>query len=132
MISLDPRKFAEMFMGGRHGGMKTFDKDCFEEYVRVLKDPVAVHTMCEDYRASASIDMDEAREDIKKGRLIKCPVRVLWGKHGVIEKCFDALKEWREVAEQGVEVSGHNVDCGHYIPEQAPDVVVENIRELFS
>ena len=131
LIGQDPRRWAEMFMGGRHAGLAAFDADVFEEYVKVLEDPNAVHAMCEDYRASASVDMDEAREDLKEGNLIRCPLRVLWGKHGVIEKCFDAVKEWKDVAAPGVEVDGQNVDCGHYIPEEAPSVVIKNIKSYF-
>jgi len=131
MISHDPEKFAELFMGGRHGGLEKFDKDCWQEYIDVLKNPKAVHAMCEDYRASATVDMDEAREDLKEGRLIQSPLRVLWGKHGVIGRCFDAVKEWTEVAVPGTRIEGHDVDCGHYIPEEAPDEVVRNIKEFF-
>jgi pimeloyl-ACP methyl ester carboxylesterase len=87
--------------------------------------------MCEDYRASASVDLDESRKDLDEGKKIKCPVRVLWGKQGVIEKCFDATKEWRAVAEEGVDVSGKSVDCGHYLPEQAPNEVLKEIRNYF-
>jgi haloacetate dehalogenase len=131
LISADPRRFAELFMGGRYGGWESFDKGAWEEYVKVLGEREAVHAMCEDYRASATVDLVEAKEDIGERRRIKCPVRVLWGKHGVIEKCFDAVREWRDVAEEGVEVTGMSVNCGHYIPEQAPDVVLENIKEFF-
>ena len=131
LIEQNPRRWAEMFMGGRHAGLAAFEKDNFEEYVKVLKDPEAVHAMCEDYRASASVDMEEARDDLKERRLIRCPLKVFWGKHGVIEKCFDAVKEWKDVAAPGVEVDGGNVDCGHYIPEEAPDVVAKNIQSFF-
>jgi hypothetical protein len=58
-------------------------------------------------------------------------LRILWGRHGVIEKCFDAVKEWKQVARPGLDVSGQSVDCGHYIPEEAPDIVVKNIMEFF-
>lgn len=129
MILNDPRGFAERFMGGRYAPLSMFNPECFEEYVKGLSNPDAVHAMCEDYRAAASLDMDEARKDIEAGRLIQTPLRVLWGKHGVIEKCFDAVKEWSAVSKSSVE--GMNVNCGHYIPEEAPDVVVRNIREFF-
>ena len=131
LISQNPRRFAELFMGGRHAGLGVFEKECWEEYVSVLEREEAVHAMCDDYRASESLDLEEAREDLSSGKRIKCPIRVLWGKFGVIEKCFDALAEWRSVAESGVDVSGHGVSCGHYIPEEAPDTVVENIKEFF-
>jgi len=119
-------------MKGRAGGFRSFGEQAWEEYVKVLGEKEAVHAMCEDYRASASVDLDESRKDLEDGKLIKCPIRVLWGKHGVIEKCFDAIQEWKDVAEERVGVSGMSVDCGHYIPEQAPDVVLKSIEEFFT
>lgn len=129
LISQNPRSFAELFMGGRHAGLAAFTKENFAEYVSVLENPQAVEAMCEDYRASSTIDMDEARGDIAAKRFIQNPLRVLWGKHGVIEKCFDAVKEWKEVSVASVD--GQAVECGHYIPEEAPDLVVSNIKALF-
>jgi haloacetate dehalogenase len=130
MISNDPRGFAERFMGGRYAPLSMFHPDCFEEYVKRLSNPDTVHAMCEDYRAAASLDMDEARKDIAAGRLIETPLRVLWGKHGVIEKCFDAVKEWTAVSKASVD--GIAVDCGHYIPEEAPDVVTQHILRFLT
>ncbi|KAK2603344.1 hypothetical protein N8I77_009808 [Diaporthe amygdali] len=131
LILAEPRRLAEMFMGGRQrDGTAIFAVECFEEYVRGLGDPDTVHGMCQDYRASATLDMEEQRRDLAEGRHIKCPLRVLWGNAGVIEKAFDALAEWRKVTDKGVSVDGHAVDSGHYIPEQAPDVVVAEIREF--
>ncbi|RYP68660.1 hypothetical protein DL771_006530 [Monosporascus sp. 5C6A] len=128
LISTNPQTFAELFMGGRQReGLSIFNEECFNYYVKSLGDPSTVHAMCQDYRASATLDMEEAREDIKERRLIRSPLLTLWGKYGVIEKCFDALKEWRAVAEDGVLVDGHSVESGHYIPEQAPDDVVSAI-----
>ncbi|KAH8805064.1 putative epoxide hydrolase [Xylogone sp. PMI_703] len=129
MISQNPRAFAEMFMGGRHAGLKAFTEECFAEYVSVLENSDAVEAMCEDYRASSTIDMDEAREDIAAHRLIQNPLRVMWGKYGVIEKCFKAVDEWAQVSTSHVD--GQAVESGHYIPEEAPDVVVRNIKDFF-
>ncbi|KAG9252634.1 Alpha/Beta hydrolase protein [Emericellopsis atlantica] len=131
LISASPRAFANMFMGGRQtDGLRIFDEECFEYYQSVMEKPEAIHSMCQDYRASATLDLNEAREDIKLGRLIRNPLLVLWGKHGVIEKCFDAVKEWQAVAAEGVTVRGHAVESGHYIPEQTPDEVLKAIREF--
>lgn len=133
MILGNSRGVAEMFMGGRQGdGLKIFEKECFEEYVKALSDPDTVHSMCQDYRAAATLDMEEQRKDITDGKQIACPLRVLWGKHGVVEKCFDALAEWRKVTDEKVSVDGHAVESGHYIPEQVPEDVISSIREFFS
>ena len=74
--------------------------------------------------------MDESRKDLEEARLLQTPLLVLWGKRGVIEKCFDALKEWRAVAGDGVVVEGHSVDSGHYIPEEAPISVVSSVLDF--
>jgi haloacetate dehalogenase len=98
-------------------------------YVRQLGEKESVHGMCEDYRAGATVDLDEQRRDIEDGRNIKCSVRVLWGRKGVVGKLFDALKEWREVSDGSVE--GEALDCGHYIPEEKPDEVIRHVRKFF-
>lgn len=132
MILGNPRQVAEMFMGGRQkDGLSIFKTECFEEYVKGLSDSESVHAMCQDYRAAATLDMEEQRKDILDKRHIKAPLKVLWGKYGVVEKCFDAIAEWKKVSDPDVQVDGYAVDTGHYIPEQAPDIVVAEIRDFF-
>ncbi|KAK2045710.1 alpha/beta-hydrolase [Colletotrichum somersetense] len=132
LINASPRQFLELFMGGRQPkALEIFDKDNFEYYASVMEQPAAVHSMCNDYRASATLDLEEAEADLKAGRLIQSPLMVLWGKHGVIEKCFEAVKEWQKVTSKSVPVTGSSVDSGHYIPEQAPEDVVKAITEFF-
>lgn len=132
-ISANPREFATNFMGGRQAdGITIFEKDNFDSYVHGLGDRETIHGMCQDYRASATLDLDEARSDLKNGRLIQCPLLVLWGDHGIIGKCFDAVQEWKDVAEKNVEIRGRAVDSGHYLPEQASEEVHSAILEWLS
>jgi haloacetate dehalogenase len=123
--------FKEQFFGSNYGvtGKGFFHEEAIEVYVAQLTDSDTVTAMCEDYRAASTIDLDEARKDVEEGRKIKCPVRVLWGKKGVIGKCFDALGEWRAVSD--AEVSGEAVDSGHYIAEEVPGEVLRHVREFF-
>jgi haloacetate dehalogenase len=122
--------FEERFFGGGYaGGVGYMSQEAKGEYMAQFRDEEGVHAMCEDYRAAAAIDLVEAREDREKGRKIRCPVRVLWGKSGVIEKCFDCLAEWTAVSEGNV--SGEAVESGHYIAEQVPDVLLRHVREFF-
>lgn len=77
--------------------------------------------MCEDYRASASIDLEhDAADDAKR---IQCPLLVLWGNQGVVSRTYDVLQTWRDKAVDGA-VRGRALDCGHYLPEEAPDQVL--------
>jgi haloacetate dehalogenase len=128
LIVGNPRAFIESHMGSRYAGMKPFDPQDVEAYIRAIGEPDRAHAMCEDYRASATIDLDEHRADNQNGSKITVPLKVLWGKHGVIEECFDALTEWSKVA---TNVQGHSLDCGHYIPEEIPQVLLQEISSFF-
>ncbi len=112
-----------------HGprGLSSFSKAALREYVRCFRDPRTIHATCEDYRASASIDLEHDRRDLRKK--LRMPVRVLWGKQGVIEKMFSALSDWREVA---VNVTGRPLDCGHFLPEEKPAEVLAELRAFYS
>lgn len=132
MINSCARGFGEFCLGiETEDDRSAFDNMCLEYYLSILECPEAVHSMCQDYRASATLDLDEATDDLSKGRLVQCPLRVLWAKEGVIEKCFDPLHEWRAVTAQDALVGGTSVEGGHFIPEAAPNVVVSNILEFF-
>ncbi|WQF81175.1 Putative alpha/beta hydrolase-1, epoxide hydrolase [Colletotrichum destructivum] len=131
LIGASPKRFAELFMLGRDPrSITVFGQDNFDYYVSVLEQPESVHAMCNDYRASATLDLEEAEADLAAGRLIRSPLLVLWGKQGVIEECFDAVKEWQAVTSEDISVKGYSVESGHYIPEQAPDDVVKAITEF--
>lgn len=127
-ISSNAQVWVETFMGGRYAGLAPFAAECLAEYKANLADYNTVHAMCEDYRAGASIELKEAEEDIVEGRKVQCPLRVLWGKNGVVGKLYDVLQEWRSVSSQSVD--GMAVDSGHYIPEERPEDVIANVLEF--
>jgi haloacetate dehalogenase len=99
-------------------GVLPFDPRAWAEYERCIAGPAAAHAMCEDYRASAGIDLVHDRADREARRRLAAPLLVLWGRHGVIERCFDPLAEWRAVAD---DVQGAGLPCGHYLAEEAPE-----------
>lgn len=57
-------------------------------------------------------------------RRLRVPLRVLWGQHGVVSRCFDMLYEWRRVADA---VDERALDCGHYLAEESPDALYADI-----
>lgn len=85
--------------------------------------------MCEDYRAAATIDLIHDRVDRAAGKKLKMPFRVLWGEHGIVNKCFNPIEDWEAVAQ---EVSGRAVACGHYIPEEIPKELITEARSFFT
>ena len=124
LICADPDLYLKQTIGARSAGLKPFAPEAYAEYLRCLSDPSTAHGICEDYRASVSIDLEHDRADLAAGRRIACDFLALWGADGVIEKCFDALEEWRPWAPQ---VSGEALTCGHYIPEEAPELLLARV-----
>lgn len=111
---------------------EVFAPEVYKVYEDLFRDKDGVHSMCEDYRAAATVDLEEQRADLKAERKIKCPFRALWGSKGMVEKKFDAVREWEKVCEPGcVDKKSRAVQSGHYIPEEAPDELLEDIMEFF-
>jgi len=122
LIRANPAAYVRDVLGGRSAGLSPFDLRALAEYERCMALPGAAHALCEDYRASADIDLEHDREDIEAGHFLTLPTLVLWGEQGVVNRCFEPLKEWQKI---GTQVSGHTLPCGHYIAEEAPEALLE-------
>jgi haloacetate dehalogenase len=114
-------------MGSGSAGLSPFDPEAWAEYVRCFT-PGMVHASCEDYRAAASIDLEHDRADREAGVRVRCALLCLWGAQGVIEKCFRPLDEWKRVADV---VRGRALPAGHYLPEEVPELVSEELERFF-
>lgn len=118
MIGADPAKYLLTKIGGwGSAGTSFFDPRALAEYQRCYADPATIHATCEDYRASASIDLELDAADRAAGWRVRCPLLALWGERGVVHRLFDPLAEWRAVAD---DVTGAALPCGHYLAEEAP------------
>ncbi len=129
LIEGDPEQYLKAVMGSRSAGLTPFSEAAFAEYLRCLKLPGTATGMCEDYRASAGIDLEHDRADRARDVKLTCPIRVLWGEQGVVQTCFSPLEEWREVA---TNASGAALPCGHYIPEELPERLLEEAFAFLS
>ena len=128
LIEGDPARYIRSVMGSRHAGLAPFAPEALLEYERCAAIDGTAHAICEDYRASASIDLAHDRADVAAGQLLTQPLQVLWGEHGAVGRCFDVLALWRERASQ---VSGNTLPCGHYLPEEAPQQVAQAALHFF-
>jgi haloacetate dehalogenase len=95
-----------------------------KEYLRVNLLPGTMHAMCEDYRASASVDLKNDEADMKAGKKIQCPLHVLWAATGAMGKLYDVLGIWKD---EGVNVTGKGLPGNHSLQESAPK---ETLAEL--
>jgi len=91
-------------------------------YSRTVKDAAILHASCEDYRAGATIDLEHDRADFEAR--IQCPLLILWGAQNPAYQKQDVLKIWREKASN---VSGKAVDSGHFIAEEVPKLLLEEV-----
>lgn len=126
LIGADPEFYLLKTLGGRFAGLAPFTAEALDEYKRCIRQPDAIRGICEDYRASATIDLEHDRADVAAGNKLAMPLLALWGAHGVVERCFQPLEEWRQRA---TDVRGHALPCGHYIAEEAPQLLLD---ELFT
>ena len=129
LIEADPAAYIRDLMGRRSAGLTPFGPLALAEYMRCIALPGAAHGMCEDYRAAAGIDLIHDREDIAAGKKLVMPTMVLWGEEGVIHQCFKPLQEWQAIAK---DVVGGPVPCGHYISEEAPEILLQKIIPFLS
>lgn len=129
LIEADPAAYVRDVMGKRSAGLAPFDPRALAEYQRCLALPGAAHGICEDYRAAAGIDLEHDRADRAASRRLALPLLVLWGEQGVVGRCFEPLKEWKVVADN---VDGGALPCGHYIAEEAPDILLERVLPFFT
>jgi haloacetate dehalogenase len=118
---------AEFFLRTLFRGMipGSIPEDVFNGYLNHFKDPTTIHAMCEDYRAGATIDLEHDKSDL--ANKLECSVLTLWGANGAMGKLYDVLETWKERA---LNVTGKSLHCGHWMPEQLPDQVYEEIHSF--
>ena len=109
-------------------GLGIFHPEAFKEYVRCFTWKT-IRGSCEDYRACATCDFEMDKADHAAGRKIDCPLLVIWGARshtGAVHG--DVLGIWRDFASKA---SGGPIDCGHYVPEEAPQETLDWFLRFF-
>jgi haloacetate dehalogenase len=103
------------------------EAEVFAEYLRCFGNPETIRATCDEYRAGASIDLEHDRAD--RARNIAMPLLVLWGSSSGQGSGYDMLAVWRDHAES---VAGRAIDCGHFLPEDAPEETCAALRGFFT
>jgi haloacetate dehalogenase len=130
MIAGDAKTYLHTKLGGwGAGGLHHVQPQALAEYERCFCQPEAIAAACEDYRASAGIDLAHDRESRARGDKIACDTLVLWGSKGVVERFFKPLDLWQ--AQCSASVSGQAMPAGHFIPEELPLETATALRSFF-
>ena len=125
LINSNPQYFLRYCLQSWSKTEGAFTDKAFNEYLRCFSNPETVNSTCEDYRASANIDLIHDEEDMEQK--ITCPLLVLWGNKGIIGKKFDVIASWRNRA---TNVTGKGLNCGHFLPEEAPEATYRALKEF--
>jgi len=131
MIGGCAREYLHAKLGGwGAGGLAHVEAQALQEYEACFCTPEAIHAACEDYRASAGIDLEHDRAARAAGQKIACDLLVVWGRRGVVHRLFDAPASWR--AQCSATVTALPVDAGHFIPEEHPAETADALRAFFT
>ena len=143
---LQPAPLPEIMMGANHpetakaylraklggwgsAGLGYIEPQALLEYERCFCNAEALHTACEDYRASGGIDLQHERESRERGEKVACDMLVLWGARGVVQRLFDPMALWQAQC-SGV-VAGQAMPAGHFIPEELPEATAAALQAFF-
>ena len=137
MIGGNAKGYLHAKLGGWGSqGLGYIEPEALAEYERCFCDPTPnaqglpahIHSACEDYRASAGMDLEHDRESRASGDKIACDTLVLWGERGVVNRLFQPLALWQ--AQCTAKVSGQAVPAGHFIPEELPELTAQALADF--
>jgi haloacetate dehalogenase len=128
LIGADPSYYLRKKLGGWGTALETFAPEALAEYERCF-DAATIHASCEDYRASASIDLAHDEVDWDAGRKIECPLLALWGGRGVMESIYDVEAVWHQYAN---DVRGKPLDAGHFLTEERPEETTQELKKFLA
>ncbi|OLC17121.1 MAG: alpha/beta hydrolase [Candidatus Rokubacteria bacterium 13_1_40CM_69_27] len=102
------------------------EEDAVQEYLRCFRQPGAMRAGFEDYRAGGTIDLEHDAAD--RDKKVRAPTLVLWGESGRMPQASDMLGVWKARCER---VEGWAIpECGHFIPEEQPQAVIDAIAKF--
>ncbi len=130
LMSADPDFFITKKLAKTKQGLSFFGPAALEEYKRCFRNPATVHAMCEDYRATATVDFDMDTKDFAAGTKMACPVLLLWGATGAVGRNHRPAAVWQDYA---TDIRGAKaLPCGHYLSEEAPEETYAELRAFFA
>ncbi|KAI5475252.1 hypothetical protein MNV49_001699 [Pseudohyphozyma bogoriensis] len=96
-------------------------KEAMDSWVQQYRDPKVVEASLEDYRAGASIDLDDDERDEREGKeKVDCPLLSL--SSYFLEKRYDVKAVWEKLGRGTVEAYRvGDEETGHFLPVEAAE-----------
>lgn len=126
LIGAAPTFYLEHLLDRWSESMDAFTDEAVAEYRRCFATPSVIRASCADYRAGFHVDTVHDRASREAGDRIECPMLALWGA-GSGTVSFDPLAVWERWA---TDVRGRGLDCGHFMPEEAPDATLAALLDF--
>jgi len=127
MIAADPGFWVRSLIGPLLGPGASIEQPVMDDYIRCFTDLRTIAGSCADYRAAASTDLIHDEESAAAGQKIECPVLALWGTQAFVGRNYEPASVWAEYASH---VRGSALPTGHFLPEEAPDLVSAALRDF--
>ncbi len=110
----------------RGGSLDAFDPRALAAYRQSCNEPSRIHAFCEDYRAGATVDVEQDEADLATRRTIACPTFLVWSEFYLTRGTDAPLDVWRGTF--APEIEGGKVACGHFVAEEAPEETLALLR----
>jgi haloacetate dehalogenase len=132
LIMGDPEIVVDDALAGWGSDRTSFPPQLRAAYIEALRDPEAVHAICEEYRAAATVDFARDTADRGAGRRISCPTLALWSEGSALDTWYEEaggpLGIWGDWA---ADVTGRPISGGHFFPEQNATETISELRSFF-
>jgi len=124
LLSGDPDFFLDWTLHRMTKDAGAVSDDARAAYREAFRRPEVRHAMMQDYRAGASVDHEHDLADRAAGKVLDCPVLVLW-EEGRFSDPNTPLQIWRNWARN---IDGRAIPGGHLQPEEQPEAVLAAVR----
>jgi haloacetate dehalogenase len=120
-----PDFFVDHMLDGWAAPHHAIETDIRTAYRQQFHDPERVATICQQYRAAATVDRADDEADHDHHWKVQAPVQVLWSQQGAVDAWYDPIAIWKRWA---TNVEGRSLPCGHFLPEEQPELTAQLLR----
>ncbi len=127
MIATDPGYWVTTQTAQLLGAGASIEPAVMADYIRCFRRPGTIAGVCADFRSAVTADLADDEQSGVAGQKVECPVLVLWGTKGLVGPGYDPVSTWQLYAP---DVVGRALPTGHFVPEEAPDLVTAALEDF--